>query len=107
MSKVWGPELLAANKAKQDKQALQKVYDRWVSKKVQGEDQAAAVWGQLNRMAVDDDIMEANLGRYMREVSDGSGGGAQPTPALPKPVANPGGLDPTGGDVPGMSGLLG
>lgn len=64
LEKSWGVDLLNANRAKVDQQAMQKAYQRLVRDPVDGENHAEGLARALGRMEMDSEIVANNLGDW-------------------------------------------
>jgi DNA-directed RNA polymerase beta subunit len=70
LEKQWGKDLLNANRQKTDLNAVQKVYQRMVSKPEEGETPATGIAREFGRMEMDPDVIERNLGQWMDQEYD-------------------------------------
>lgn len=70
LQKQWGVDLLNANRSKVDSKAVQKVYDRMVTKKEPGEAPEQGIAREFKNMTMDPEIVANNLGNWLNPGSD-------------------------------------
>lgn len=83
LEKWWGKDMLNANRgARQDPQAITKLYKRFVGREDPPDRQAAAIGEAFTRMEMDPDVMQRNLGPWLKE--PGVKSAATPTSVTPQ-----------------------
>lgn len=65
LKQAWGDQLFAVNQKTDDPKVLDKLYEKLVPNGKPGDDRLAAIRAQFERMRVDPEVSEHNLGKYI------------------------------------------